>query len=60
MKVRVKTEFLDKYTREPYAVGTILDLDDADRISDLVERELVTELEPAKVPEKPKRKTVKK
>lgn len=52
MKVKVIEVFLDKFTNEPYMVGNILDFEDADRVRDLVARNLVKELEPAKAEKK--------
>jgi len=41
MKVVVTEVFLDKYTDESYEVGQMLNLDDEDRVTDLVNRGLV-------------------
>lgn len=60
MKIEVKKGFRDKFTKESYKPGDIVELTDGERIADLVSRglaELVKE-EPAE--EKPKRKTRKK
>ena len=41
MNVRVLRVFRDKFTRDLYPVGVILELDDEDRIEDLTSRGLV-------------------
>lgn len=45
VRLKVIESFVDKYTKEVYVVGKILNMDDADRISDLIERGLVISLE---------------
>ena len=60
MKVKVTKGFRDKFTKENYKPGAIVELTDGERIADLVSRglaELVKEEEPE---EKPKKKTRKK
>lgn len=52
MKVKVIEQFLDKFTREPYMVGTVLDFEDSGRVKDLVDRKLVKVLDE---PEKAKK-----
>lgn len=41
MKIQVIEVFIDKFTEEVYDIGTILDVNDEDRVADLVERGLV-------------------
>lgn len=48
MKVSVTEVFIDKYTGEVYEVGQMLNLDDEDRVADLVNRGLVKKLEEKK------------
>ena len=57
MKVKVTKAFLDKFTRESYTVGSVLELTDAARVENLVSRGLVTIVkEPPKEEKKAKKK----
>ena len=60
MKVKVKAAFRDKFTKQMYAVGSVLELTDAARVKDLTDRGYVTPVaEPKKeepAEEKPKKK----
>lgn len=48
MKVKVLKIFRDKFTKDLYPVGVILELDDEDRIEDLTSRGLVEVVEEEK------------
>lgn len=41
MKVTVTEVFIDKYTGQEYRIGDVIDIPDAARVSDMVERKLV-------------------
>lgn len=45
MKVTVTEVFIDKYTDEVYEIGQMIDISDDDRVTDLVNRGLVTKAE---------------
>lgn len=58
MKVEVRSSFIDKTDHvTEYAVGQIIDIDNAERVADLVERGLVKKFEEAKP--KPRTKATK-
>lgn len=48
MKVKVLKIFRDKFTKELYSVGVVIELEDEDRIKDLTSRGLVEVLEEGK------------
>lgn len=64
MKVTVKQDFIDKFTDELYKAGRQIEIDDKDRVMDLVDRGLVEKAEkaaekvsePAEEPKKSKKK----
>lgn len=41
MKVKVISVFQDKFTKQMYKVGDVIDFEDEDRVEDLVNRKLV-------------------
>lgn len=60
MKIKVKSSFVDKYTRELYQPGANIDIDDKDRVNDLIARGLAEAVEEAdEAEEKPKKKAKK-
>lgn len=56
MKVTVKEVFIDKFTGQEYRVGDVIDIPDADRVADMVERKLVQCEEEVKKPATKKKK----
>lgn len=51
MKVRVLRIFRDKYSKDLYSVGAVIELNDEDRIEDLTSRGLVEVIEEEKTPD---------
>ena len=56
MKLKVSREFRDKFTKEMYAPGAVIDIDDAERVADLESRGLaeaiIEEVEETPAPKK--------
>ena len=44
MKLKVSREFRDKFTKKMYAPGAVIDIDDAERVADLVNRGLAEDI----------------
>lgn len=45
MKVKVISPFIDKYKKVRYEVGSVLEIDDTNRVKDLIHRKLVEKVE---------------
>lgn len=60
MKLKVSREFRDKFTKKMYAPGAVIDIDDPERVADLVNRGLaeaiIEEVEEKPAPKKKSKK----